>query len=186
MKLFLRILTIWLPLAIVTTAFCGLVYTAVQQNYRQGANDPQIQMAEDTAGILSQGQSVTLPQKIDMAKSLAPFVMLFDENGKLQNSSGVMRDTTPLPPAGVFSFTRQNGEERFTWQPSVDVRNATVLIHYSGKSSGFVLAGRNMREVENREQILMLYVAATWLATIISTLVVVIALVVLKKAVYKK
>jgi hypothetical protein len=49
------ILRHWLPLAALTTALCGLVYLAVQQALRQAANDPQIQMAEDAAYILSQG-----------------------------------------------------------------------------------------------------------------------------------
>jgi hypothetical protein len=44
-----NILRAWLPIAVVTAAFCGLAYLTVQQSLRQGANDPQIQMAEDAA-----------------------------------------------------------------------------------------------------------------------------------------
>jgi hypothetical protein len=39
----------WLPLAVAITILAGLVYATVQQSLRQGANDPQIQLAEDTA-----------------------------------------------------------------------------------------------------------------------------------------
>ena len=42
----------WVPLTIGTTLLCGLVYLATQQSIRQGANDPQIQMAEDAAAAL--------------------------------------------------------------------------------------------------------------------------------------
>ena len=45
MKKMRNILRHWFPLAVVATAFCGLVYVAVQQELRQNANDPQIQMA---------------------------------------------------------------------------------------------------------------------------------------------
>jgi len=35
-----------------------------------------------------------------------------------------------------------------TWQPNADVRIASVVLPYN---NGFVMAGRNMREVEQRE-----------------------------------
>ena len=50
-----NILRYWLPLAAVTTLLCGLIYLAVQQSLRWGANDPQIQMAEDAAAALAAG-----------------------------------------------------------------------------------------------------------------------------------
>jgi len=53
-----EILKHWLLIAIVVTGLIGLVYVAVQQDLRQGANDPQIQMAEDTAAKFANGQSV--------------------------------------------------------------------------------------------------------------------------------
>ena len=34
----------WLPLAVIIVIFSGLVYGVVQQNYRQGANDPLLQI----------------------------------------------------------------------------------------------------------------------------------------------
>jgi len=53
-----NILKIWLPLLVVISAFSGLAYASVQQAYRQGADDPQIQMAEDTAYALDHGQVI--------------------------------------------------------------------------------------------------------------------------------
>ncbi len=49
MQRILNILKAWLPIAVVTIGLCGLAYLTVQQSLRQGANDPQIQMADDTA-----------------------------------------------------------------------------------------------------------------------------------------
>ncbi len=37
-----------------------------------------------------------------------------------------------------------------TWQPERRVRIATVVVRYEGRESGFVLAGRSLREVEER------------------------------------
>jgi hypothetical protein len=45
------ILKYWLLIVIIVTGICGLIYGVVQQDIRQGANDPQIQMAEDAASL---------------------------------------------------------------------------------------------------------------------------------------
>ena len=55
MQIVKNIIRHWLPLAVLTFAFCGLVYLAVQQDLRIGANDPQIQMAEDIASAITGG-----------------------------------------------------------------------------------------------------------------------------------
>ena len=40
-------LRLWVPLAVVTTGLVGLVYMAVQQDLRMGANDVPAQIAQD-------------------------------------------------------------------------------------------------------------------------------------------
>ncbi|MBN9387249.1 MAG: hypothetical protein J0I20_04285 [Chloroflexi bacterium] len=47
----------WLALVITVSFLSGLVYIIEQQNLRQAANDPQIQMAEDVASSLASGKS---------------------------------------------------------------------------------------------------------------------------------
>ena len=56
----------------------------------------------------------------------------------------------PRPPHGVLEYVRDHGEERVTWQPERRVRIAAVVVRYEGKGSGFVLAGRSLREIEGR------------------------------------
>ena len=53
-----NIFRVWLPFAVVICAFSGLAYTTVQQSERQAANDPQIQMAEDSAAALDDGATI--------------------------------------------------------------------------------------------------------------------------------
>jgi hypothetical protein len=53
-------LKVWFVLAVVTTVLSGLIYLAVQQSYRQSANDPQIQMAEDGAAALENGSPIQI------------------------------------------------------------------------------------------------------------------------------
>jgi hypothetical protein len=170
---FKTILKLWLPFVVVISAFSMLVYAAVQQAYRQDANDPQIQMADDTASALADGKNASLlvsTQKVSVAKSLAPFLIIYDANGNEMASSVVLDGATPQLPDGVLDSTKKLGENRITWQPKSDVRIAAVIVSYNG---GFVLAGRNLREVEVRESQVAIFAAITWILAMIATLVVI-------------
>jgi hypothetical protein len=155
MQRILKVFQQWLPLAVLTVALCGLVYLAVQQVLRQAANDPQIQLAEDATNALAQGETTTNilsgARTVDIGQSLAPFLILYDESGKPVASSGLLHGEMPVPPPGVFEYTRANGQNRVTWQPEPAVRIAAVIQHFAGAKPGFVLAGRSLREVEVRE-----------------------------------
>ena len=164
-----RVFAHWPPLAAVATGISGLVYVAVQQDFRQSANDPQIQMAEDAAALLASGQppqSVVPATNVDIAKSLAPFTMVFDDSGRTIASSAQLDGDIPLLPPGVFTPARARGEIRFTWQPAPEARSAVVIVHYAGEHPGFVLAGRSLREVEKRQRALMAEVGVAWVATL--------------------
>jgi hypothetical protein len=164
---------IWLPFVVVITAFCALAYASVQQAYRQGANDPQIQMAEDAADALADGTGVDVivpASKVLVAKSLAPFLIVYDASGKVVSSSVMLDGQTPELPSGVLDSTKQLGENRVTWQPREGVRIAAVIVSYQ---NGFVLAGRNLREVEIREMQVTQLAGLTWILAIIATLVVI-------------
>src|SRR6266550_3224320 len=78
-------------LTLACLAVLGFAYVAVQQNYRQSANDPQIQVAADTATLLSAGQTpqavVDTKRIVDPSKSLAAFVTVVGQNGDEQASN---------------------------------------------------------------------------------------------------
>ena len=151
MQTIFKIIKSWLPLAIATAGLCVLVYLTVQQSLRMGANDPQIQMAEDAASRLNAGasaESVVPTAKVELANSLAPFMMVFDDSGKVLASSATLHGTVPAYPMGILDYVRKNGQDRVTWQPEAGVRMATVVVSYK---NGFVMAGRSLAEVEKRE-----------------------------------
>ncbi len=172
-----NILRQWLPLAVAVTALCGLVYLAVQQELRQSANDPQIQIAEDTAIELKSGDTVksVLPSgKTAIESSLASFVMVFEDDGNVAGSSATLHGAIPQLPAGILDYVRSHGEDRVTWQPEPGVRIAAVVVRYQGAQSGFVLAGRSLREVEVREDNALTEAGVAWTFTMAASLVMVI------------
>ena len=167
------IFKVWLPFAVVISAFCALVYSSVQQAFRQGANDPQIQMAEDAADILADGGSVDafMPANtVSVSKSLAPFLIVYDASGNEVASSVQLDGKTPALPDGVLDSTKELSENHVTWQPRDGVRIAAVIVSYR---DGFVLAGRNLREVEVRENKLTTMTGITWVLALVANLVVV-------------
>ena len=159
-----HVFSLWLLLVVTISCVLGVVYWVVQQDMRIGANDSQIQMAEDTASALQSNKQITFSQEnIDISQSVAPFIMTFDANGNLRSSEAVLNGKAPVVPSGIFSFAKSNGEDRLTWQPEKGVRIAAVVVPYT---NGFVLAGRNIREVEKREDQLLRQIIFGWLATV--------------------
>ncbi len=156
----------FLPLAVLATLLAVLVYLVAQQGLRSGANDPQRQLAEDAAGALDAGDdpaAVTGPGRIDVARSLAPFVVVFDAGGRVLATSGTLDGAEPVPPIGVLEHAAVDVPNVVTWQPRDGVRVATVTARWSG---GTVMAGRSLRDVERREDQALLLVAAGWAATL--------------------
>ncbi len=158
-----RLLRLWLPISAAVTIACGLIYAEEQSSLREAANDPQIQMAEDAASRLAAGtpaRALVSDSTVDIAASLAPFLIVYDTNGTAIGSSAHLHGGTPTLPSGVLSSARQAGEDRVTWEPASGIRIAAVVVSYAG---GAVLAGRSLREVEQRESDALGLAAAGWL-----------------------
>jgi hypothetical protein len=163
-----RAVAFFLPLAVLATMCCGLVYASDQQNLRSGANDPQIQMAKDASTALDAGtqpSSLVSSHRIDVAHSLAPFLVIFDSSGNVLATDGQLEGHDPIPPAGVLTSAANNPPDIVTWQPGSDVRIATVVVRWHG---GTVLAGRSLEQVEIRENDASLIVIAAWLVTLVA------------------
>lgn len=162
----------WLTLTVVITLLCGFIYVSVQQTLRIGANDPQIQIAQDLAGQLSQTKTIpSLNSVIDMKKSLATFVIIFDNKGKPISSTAYLDNRIPVPPLGVFQFAEKFKENRVTWQPQNTVRIAAVIVPF-GNKSGFVLAGRSLREVEKRIDQITFFAVISWAMSVVGSFIV--------------
>lgn len=164
----------WIPLAFLATALCGLVYLAVQQELRQSANDPQIQMAEDAAAQLatvSSTQNVIPTDPVNINDSLSSYLTVYDTSGNPVAGNGTLDGALPKLPSGVFANVLNAGEDRFTWQPQSGVRDAVVVVRIETKNPGFVMAGRSLREIEYRENQTQVEAGAIWFCTLVGLLI---------------
>jgi hypothetical protein len=164
-----RAVAIFLPSAVIATALCGLVYLVIQQDLRTGANDPQVQLAEDAVARLDAGAApsdVVATTTTEIATSLAPFIVVYDAGGTVLATDGSLDGGPPRLPLGVLQAAMANGRNAVTWQPRTGVRSATVTIPWTG---GAVTAGRSLRLVEERESSIQGLVALAWLVTLVAS-----------------
>ena len=165
MNTFLSALKTWIPFAVSVTLICGIIYGTVQQSYRQGANDPQYQMAGDAAAAIEHGadpKSIVPAASLDLSQTLSPFLIIYDDKGVPAASGALLDGKIPSPPPGVFDYAREKGENVLTWQPRAGIRQAIVVRKLTGAMQGFVLSGRSLFKVEEREQLLVRQILFGW------------------------
>lgn len=151
---------------IVSSVALGTLYAVVHQVVRQSADDPQVQIAQDTAHRLMIDSEYVLPamyDRVDMDVDLAPFVIVFDDEAEVMSTTGYMDRRTPVPPLTVFEHAREDGEYRFTWEPAPQVRIAAVLVRYEGARDGYVLSGRSLRETDERLSTMLTIIVSAWI-----------------------
>jgi hypothetical protein len=178
----------WVFAAVPITLILVAAYAIVQQDYRESLNDPQIQMAED-AGMAIQSGAVPadiVPHgtpPVDIANSLSPWIAVYDSSGKVLEASGQLDGAPPTLPQGVFDTStwsypvighHWNGspvdQNRFTWQPDPQVRQAVILVYIPSKNE-YVASGRNMREVEQRIEHEGEIIFVAWVFTLAATFI---------------
>ena len=149
---------------IVTIIFATILFTT-HQSLRMNANDPQIQLAEDTAAQLDTGiaPNNTVSGMINMRKSLAPFVIIYDLKGHPVIGNGFIDDHLPTVPYGVLTSSDDKTYHTVTWQPDSDVRLASVTVK---ANDYYVLSGRSLMEVEKREQLVTLASGFGWIISL--------------------
>jgi hypothetical protein len=160
-------------ITIILAMIFGFAFSLAQQILRQGADDPQIQIAQDSAGFLAAAQEPAFLHAntygtVDLAKSLAPFLLTFDAEKKPMAFTATLNGQIPTPPAGVFAYVKAHGEDKITWQPAKGVRIALVAAYYkSPKAEGYVFSGRSLAGVEKHISSLQFMTFWAWVMTVI-------------------
>jgi hypothetical protein len=158
------------------TVLAGTAYTIGQQILRTGANDPQVQLAEDAAARLQAGAApadVIPGGQVDIATSLAPWVLVYGPDRKPMAGSARLDGAIAEYPSSVFDNAPAGGRrDEVTWQPRPGVRAASVVVGFKG---GWVVAGRSLRLVEERVDLLAQLAIAGWLAALMAIAVAVLA-----------
>jgi hypothetical protein len=166
---------------VLSVAIPLLVYVAVQQDQRQSANDPQLQMAQDDWGVLAKGEKTPAQIVGDSHANLAydimaPFTTIFDSNHNVIATNAQLDGKTLIPPSGSFDAAKAHGPNAFTWEPLPGFRYAAVLQHYPGNHPGYILTARSLFFVEQRETHTEAFAAATMGALLVIGLIILIVI----------
>ena len=159
----------WLPVAAAVTILAGTGYAVTQQMQRLGANEVPVLMAEDAAARLDAGASpneVIPGTQVDMAASLSPWLIVYGSDRKALGGSVRLHGRLPEYPTSAFANAPPGGRDTITWQPEPDVRLVTAIVAFKG---GWVVAGRSLRLVEEREGTALSLSIAGWLAALLLT-----------------
>jgi hypothetical protein len=142
----------WLGAALILVIIFGTIYGVVQQSQRSAANQPQIQIAEDTSAYLNKGFDPRLLAQghVNMNTSLAPFVIIYDKTGRIVAGNGYLNGRIPKAPLGVLTSSIGQPYNAVTWQPQEDARVASVTV---SANKYYVLSGRSLTEVEKNEDL---------------------------------
>jgi sensor histidine kinase regulating citrate/malate metabolism len=152
------------------TVIMLLIYATVQQTYRTGVNDPQIQIAREVSSKLEQGRSIEsemASEPFNISHSLSPFIVLYDTQGKALRSNAYLDGKMPQVPLGVFAAFKNDVEHRITWQPRKGVRMAMVIVKTNASPVQFVASGRSMEEVEDRTEQMRSMVFFAWVICLV-------------------
>jgi hypothetical protein len=162
-----RAVAFFLPAAAAFTLAAALTYLVAQQDLRIGANDLPQQLAEDGVRALDGGAdptSIVGATTVPLETSLAPFVAVFDAQGTLLASDGLLDGHPPTPPAGVLRSAQATGRDAVTWQPRAGVRIALVVVPWHG---GTIAAGHSLRAADTLIGTIGSLVALGWIAGIV-------------------
>ena len=151
---------------VVVTVLFGTIYVVAQQLDRLSANDAPLRLASQVLAELREGQKSTLDAQphVDLARSLAVFVVVEDAQGRSSDGSGFLRGSLVSLPTGVLASAARSGKDDVTWQPSAGLRFATVTLKVGNQ---FVSAGQSLRPSEDRDGTFRLLVGLGWLAAML-------------------
>jgi hypothetical protein len=177
---FLRtVIAIGLPLAAIASIILAIMYVQDQQILRQGANEPQVWMAETIAARLSAGAPISafIPtQPVVLETDQSPYIVVYDAAGKPIAGNATVGGVLPALPVGVFGAHKDGGDtndNRITWQPAPSIRQAVVITPFeSSTTRGYVLVGRSLHETQVREDVLTTRQFLGWAGTMIAVLIV--------------
>lgn len=156
-------------LSVITITFLG-IFTAAQHIIRMEANNPQVQLAEDTAILLDGGAEpgTVVGPAIDITKSLQAFTTIYDENGASVATSGLDDGKAPTFPIGALKASTSH-EHRVTWQRASGLRFAAVIVAVPSKH-WYVVTARSLREPEKTVSEITWMLAAAWAACVALTI----------------
>jgi hypothetical protein len=157
----------WVVGALLLTAVGVVVYGVGQQAARRAVDDVPRALLEQARDRLSAGVAPATAvggPTVDLSTSGAPFLLVYDSGHHLVASTATIAGAVPNLPPGVLDDAVARGEDRVSWQPRANVREAVVATPWrSPTAQRVVVAGASLAATETRTGALRDRVGVGWL-----------------------
>lgn len=167
------LLRVWLAIVGAATLVLGASYAMVQQSARLAADEQPLTALSDAKQKLSEDiapNEVVPDEETDLREDSSVFVIITDENKKVIASSALLDGQSPLPTKDVFARAEQAGKDNFTWEPKKGVRHAVSIQKFDDNAGGYILAGKSLKETEQKIVTYTQIAVFTWLGIVILTM----------------
>ena len=152
----------WLTAAAVASIIFGSVYVTFQQLGRRSANDAPAATAAAQVGSL--GAETVPSSRLELTPESGIFVIIYGPDDQPVSGTATLHGSLPVLPAGVLQTARTAGSDAVTWQPEPGLRMAVVTRPAGGK---VIVAGQSLTPYENRDQMVLLFLASGWLGSML-------------------
>lgn len=152
----------WLSAAVVVSLIFGSVYASFQQLGRRTANDAPAAAAAAQVQLL--GAEKVPPPRVELTPESGIFVIIYGPDDQPVSGNATLHGTLPRLPAGVLQTARTAGSDAVTWQPEPGLRLAVVARPAAGK---VIVAGQSLTPYEDRDRMVLLFLAAGWLGSMV-------------------
>lgn len=160
----------WLALVGASTLVLSASYVMIQQSNRMSADDLPLTLSQQVKSSLEAGSAPTdlvSAQKNNLETDNNTVVIITDSTMHVLASSATLDGQTPLPPEGVFKYTKDHATDRITWEPKENVRVALRVSSYGkSPSDGFVLVAQPLTQFEKRISFIGNLGLVAWLAVL--------------------
>lgn len=156
----------WILVVLILTVIFGTVYSVTSKLQLSNANWPQIQMAQDAAASLDKDNNPEFltGDHVDINKSLKPFIIVYDKNGKAVSGSGFSNGKLPKVDKHVLEDSKDKDYSAVTWKPGKDTTIAAIIV---AAKDYYVLSGRSLEEIEKNENSTLLAIGLGWLLSVV-------------------
>jgi hypothetical protein len=151
----------WLTAAVITTLIFGSVYVSLQQLGRRSADAAPAAAAAAQVQLI--GSEPLGAPRLELGPDSGVFIIVYGEDDKPTSGTVTLHGSLPVP-AGVLRAARTSGTDAVTWQPEPGLRMAVVARLAAGK---VVVAGQSLTPFEDRDRMVLLFLSAGWLGSLV-------------------
>lgn len=126
-------------------------YVFVQQEGRSSINIPLLELAQNVESDLRSGvlpNEILKGKQIDLSLDQSPFITLYSLDKRIVGSSQRLNGQLLSLPSGVLDNARTKGDVRVTWQPTHNLRFASITEFVP--TFGYVSVAQSLQETEAR------------------------------------